>query len=94
MQSSDDDRDCENQLVLLLGFDQFEFIKTLRQHRPMILYCTLLAQSQNAKEKQKIEQEMEQDAQLQTILRQLKDTAREDIVQVRRLIIRSVVVTC
>lgn len=30
-----DDRDCENGLVLLLGFDQFQFIRTLRENRNM-----------------------------------------------------------
>lgn len=30
-----DERDVENQLVLLLGFNQFEFIKLLRSNRQM-----------------------------------------------------------
>lgn len=34
-QSVSDDREAENQLVVLLGFSQFEFIKVLRQHRKM-----------------------------------------------------------
>lgn len=34
-QTASDDRDCENQLVLLLGFNTFDFIKVLRQHRRM-----------------------------------------------------------
>ncbi|CAF4139871.1 unnamed protein product, partial [Rotaria sordida] len=29
----------------LLSYGQFDFIKTLRTHRHMILYCTLLASS-------------------------------------------------
>lgn len=33
-----DDRECENQLVLLLGFNTFDFIKILRQHRMMSEY--------------------------------------------------------
>jgi pre-mRNA-splicing helicase BRR2 len=37
--------------VLLLGFNQFDFIKTLRQNRQMILYCTLLASSQSKSDK-------------------------------------------
>lgn len=28
-----DDRDCENQLVLLLGYDCFDFIKQLKKYR-------------------------------------------------------------
>ena len=34
-QTASDDRECENQLVLLLGFNTFDFIKILRQHRRM-----------------------------------------------------------
>uniref|UniRef100_A0A8C9V9Z6 U5 small nuclear ribonucleoprotein 200 kDa helicase n=1 Tax=Scleropages formosus TaxID=113540 RepID=A0A8C9V9Z6_SCLFO len=34
-----DDRECENQLVLLLGFNTFDFIKILRQHRRMSESC-------------------------------------------------------
>lgn len=34
-QTTSDDRECENQLVLLLGFNNFDFIKILRQHRRM-----------------------------------------------------------
>lgn len=35
LQSASDDREAENQLVMLLGFDMFDFIKVLRQHRQM-----------------------------------------------------------
>lgn len=44
-QTASDDRECENQLVLLLGFNTFDFIKILRQHRrmskSMLLYDTV-----------------------------------------------------
>ncbi|EFX60172.1 hypothetical protein DAPPUDRAFT_278961, partial [Daphnia pulex] len=53
-----DERDVENQLVLLLGFDQFDFIRTLRSNRQMILYCTLWTSAQSAEEKAAIEAEM------------------------------------
>lgn len=35
LKTAADDRELENQLVLLLGFNQFDFIKTLRTHRHM-----------------------------------------------------------
>ena len=57
-QTASDDRDAENQLVLLLGFTQFDFIKVLRAHRHTILYCTLLAQAQSSTEKDAIEKEV------------------------------------
>uniref|UniRef100_A0A914URZ7 U5 small nuclear ribonucleoprotein 200 kDa helicase n=1 Tax=Plectus sambesii TaxID=2011161 RepID=A0A914URZ7_9BILA len=78
-----DDRECENQLVLLLGFDQFDFIKTLRQHRQMVLYCTLLAQAQDH-ERQLIEQQMDANPELQRLLGQLRETEQTDIVEAER----------
>ncbi|KAL1414758.1 hypothetical protein MTO96_007229 [Rhipicephalus appendiculatus] len=79
-----DDRDVENQLVLLLGFNQFDFIKVLRQHRQMILYCTLLASSQSATERSKLRDKMQADPELERILRQLENTDKDDMVQEER----------
>lgn len=81
-QEASDDRDCENQLVLLLGFDQFEFIKVLRQHRQMILYCTLLKQAQEGKERENIEKEMLSRPELHHILAELHETETADTVEV------------
>lgn len=33
LKDASDDRDCENQLVLLLGYDCFDFIKQLKKYR-------------------------------------------------------------
>ncbi|CAN8000338.1 unnamed protein product [Ixodes hexagonus] len=79
-----DDRDVENQLVLLLGFNQFDFIKVLRQHRQMVLYCTLLASSQSSTEKSKLREKMQADPDLEKILRQLENTDKDDMVQEER----------
>lgn len=73
--NSNDDRDCENQMVLLLGYDCFDFIKILKRNRQMILYCTLLAKAQTESERQKIREEMKNDSQLLKVLRQL-DTGK------------------
>ncbi|CAF2937525.1 unnamed protein product [Rotaria sp. Silwood2] len=81
LKTASDDRELENQLVLLLGYDQFDFIKTLRTHRHMILYCTLLASSQSASEKAKIEEKMRNDSDLVWILQALSETDRSDSVQ-------------
>ncbi|XP_039281589.1 putative U5 small nuclear ribonucleoprotein 200 kDa helicase [Nilaparvata lugens] len=72
LRDAGDDRDCENQLVLLLGYDCFDFIKLLKKHRQMILYCTLLASSQSEVERQKLLEEMNADVALSRILRQLE----------------------
>lgn len=77
LKDSSDDRECENQLVLLLGYDCFDFIKQLKRYRQMILYCTMLASSQSDTERQKIREKMKSDSNLAKILRQL-DTGKND----------------
>ncbi|CAJ0607518.1 unnamed protein product [Cylicocyclus nassatus] len=83
LKDSADDRECENKLVLLLGFDHFDFIRILRQHRNMVLYCTLLKQAQD-EEKVKIEEEMKSRPELHHILAQLLETDETDIVETER----------
>ena len=39
LEDAGDDRECENQLVLSLGYDCFDFIKQLKKHRHMSEYC-------------------------------------------------------
>lgn len=77
LKDSSDDRECENQLVLLLGYDCFDFIKQLKKNRTMILYCTMLASSQSESERQRIRDKMKNDPSLVKILRQL-DTGRNE----------------
>ena len=71
LKTSAEDRDIENHLVRLLGCDQFDFIKQLRDNRNLILYCTLLAQEQNDAQRQKLREKMESVAELAPILTQL-----------------------
>ncbi|KRT82021.1 helicase, partial [Oryctes borbonicus] len=78
LRDAGDDRECENQLVLLLGYDCFDFIKVLKRHRQMILYCTLLAKSQSESERQKIRDKMSDDPSLARILRLLDTGKGED----------------
>ncbi|KJH44065.1 DEAD/DEAH box helicase [Dictyocaulus viviparus] len=80
LKDSADDRECENKLVLLLGFDHFDFIRTLRQHRHMVLYCTLLKQAQD-EERVKIEEEMKMRPELHHVLAQLLETDEADITE-------------
>ena len=84
LRDASDDSNAENQLVKLLGFTHFNFIKVLRQHRNMVLYCSLLAQAQSEEEKRNIEDEMAADAELKIILCALRDTDKEDIVLERQ----------
>lgn len=77
LKNSSDDRECENQLVLLLGYDCFDFIKQLKKNRQMILYCTILAKAQSETERTNIRERMRSDSNLSKILRQL-DTGKND----------------
>jgi pre-mRNA-splicing helicase BRR2 len=58
LDSSGNDREIENKLVLSLGYDNFDFIRTLRRNRYLILYCTKLAKAGTAAEKEEIEAKM------------------------------------
>src|SRR5690606_3087876 len=64
----EDERDVENQLVNLLQFEKFNFIKLLLRNRPKIVYCTKLAHAENDDERDKIEQEMASNPTLAPIL--------------------------
>lgn len=77
LKDAGDDRECENMLVLLLGYDCFDFIKLLKKHRQMISYCTELASSQSEADRQRIRNSMNEDPTLAKILRQL-DTGKGD----------------
>eukprot|EP00736_Rhodelphis_marinus_P012662 Rmarinus@m.14169 len=66
-----DDRECENQLVDILEFDKFDFIKLLLKNRFKILYCTRINQAQTEEDKIKIQEEMARDSNLQEILAQM-----------------------
>nr|KAG5691791.1 hypothetical protein BaRGS_003187 [Batillaria attramentaria] len=84
LKTAGDDRECENKLVMLLGVTQFDFIKILRQHRQMILFCTLLASAQTSAERSKIEEQMESDQELARILHSLQETEQDDLVTEER----------
>ncbi|XP_028179425.1 putative U5 small nuclear ribonucleoprotein 200 kDa helicase, partial [Ostrinia furnacalis] len=72
-----DERDLENRLVLLLGYDCFSVVKLLNKYRYTILYCTKLASSQSESERAAIREEMSKQPHLQKILAQL-DTGKGD----------------
>ncbi len=78
LQNSGDNRDCENQLVDLLSFEQFPFIKKLIRNRDAVMYCTLLAQAQSKEEKASIEDKMQSEPKLSLILHQLWETSADD----------------
>lgn len=71
LKTAAEERDLENRLVLLLGFRQFELIRQLREHRNLVLYCTLLSQAQSEQQRQKLRDRMKADPELAKILVQL-----------------------
>lgn len=88
LKDASDERECENQLVLLLGYDCFDFIKQLKKNRDMILYCTLVASSQSESERLKLREKMRNDPNLSKILRQLdgkNDDADTDAFSSKKL---------
>lgn len=84
LKSAKDDRELENKMMLLLGHDKFSFIRLLRKNKSMVLYCTLLATAQSAKEKKEIEEKMSSDPDLASILHALTETEQEDLIQEER----------
>jgi len=72
LRNSGSDRECENHLVLLLGYDCFDFIKILLKNRDMVSYCISLKSAQSDKEREKIFIEMRQEPHLKAILKQLE----------------------
>ncbi|XP_071827411.1 U5 small nuclear ribonucleoprotein 200 kDa helicase-like isoform X1 [Apostichopus japonicus] len=79
-----DDGQVENQLVMLLGTNRFDFIKLLRKERQMILHCTLLAKAQNSAERARLEEKMKAEPELTAILEALTETEKEDLIQEER----------
>lgn len=67
-----DQRYIENELVFLLDYEKFDFIKLLLKNQKKIVYCTRLAKAQNDEERKIIEEEMQADAETSHILNQLR----------------------
>lgn len=53
-----DPRYIENELVIQLDYERFDFIKLLFRNRKKISYCTRLAKAQGEAERKQIEEEM------------------------------------
>ena len=79
LKNADSDRECENHLVLLLGYDCFEFIKVLLKNRDMITYCIRLKMAQSDEERDKIVHEMKKRSHLRRILNQLEGEDGDDM---------------
>lgn len=56
-----EDFNCENRLVLLLGYDKFHFVQRLMKNRWKIVYCTRLQRAENEEARRAIEKEIAKD---------------------------------
>lgn len=79
------DHACENKLVLLLGWDRFDFIKLLMRNRRKIVWCVRRARAKEGRERTAIEAEMLEDPELRVVLEQLHRSATERSEIERRL---------
>jgi pre-mRNA-splicing helicase BRR2 len=84
LKTSTDDRDCENRLVLFLGYNQFPLIKLLLKNKYTVLYCTLLAKTENEQERLALEEEMAADPRKAEVLAALSEIKSENLVQEER----------
>lgn len=67
---------CENQLVELLEFGQFDFVRTLMQNRLVIVWVTLYRRAKEGAERQALEEKMRANEALAPVLDQILGVAR------------------
>jgi len=68
---------CENRLVQVLQYENFEFTKLLLKNRLKILYCTRLGQAQTEEEKTAVLEDMRQTADAQPVLDELDRASKK-----------------
>lgn len=68
-----DIQECENRLVLILKYENFEFAKLVLRNRWKVMYCTRLGQSQTEDEKEAIFDEMRQTQEGIAVLQELEE---------------------
>ncbi len=68
LESAADSRECENKLVLLLGYDCFDFIKVLMQNKRTIIFCIKLLKCRTEEEKDEIKAVMKKSRELSGVL--------------------------
>lgn len=68
---------CENRLVQVLQYENFEFTKLLLKNRLKILYCTRLGQAQTEEEKAAVLDDMRQTPEAQPVLEELDRASKK-----------------
>eukprot|EP00833_Pecoramyces_ruminatium_P018274 jgi/Orpsp1_1/1192306/evm.model.d7180000092145.2 len=77
LSSAADPRDCENELMNLFDYDNFELVKLLTRNRDVIVWCTKLARATPV-ERIGIEKEMSENGK-EYILKQLNDAPTQKV---------------
>ena len=60
LESGDDERECENNLVELFEFEKFDLVKLLTTNRDVIVWCTKLARAATGAEAEEIKSQIRQ----------------------------------
>merc|ERR1719356_500170 len=68
---------CENRLVQVLQYENFEFTKLLLKNRLKILYCTRLGQAQTEEEKAAVLEDMRNTPDAQPVLEELDRASKK-----------------
>ena len=71
---SNDTREIENKLVMLLDFERFDLVKELILNKDRIVWCMRLARAKNASDRENIELQMMTTKSGEAILHELKGT--------------------
>ena len=81
---TDDERACENRLVLLLDYDKFDLIKKLLKSRARVVWCTRLARAQDDDEKARIAEQMSARPEAAVVLDLLRQTGERASAKARQ----------
>jgi pre-mRNA-splicing helicase BRR2 len=81
---TDDERACENRLVLLLDYDKFDLIKKLLKSRARVVWCTRLARAQDDDEKARIAEQMSARPEAAAVLDLLRQTGERASAKARQ----------
>uniref|UniRef100_A0A7S0GP72 RNA helicase n=1 Tax=Micromonas pusilla TaxID=38833 RepID=A0A7S0GP72_MICPS len=80
----DDERACENQLVLMLDYDKFDLIKKLLKSRARVVWCTRLARAQNDEEKAVVMEQMAARPEAAKVLDAMRQTGERASARARQ----------
>jgi pre-mRNA-splicing helicase BRR2 len=81
---TEDERACENRLVLLLDYDKFDLIKKLLKSRTRVVWCTRLARAQDDTEKAAVMEQMTARPEAAAVLDSMQQSGERASARVRQ----------